>query len=414
MIVKNSLFKPIYTNTDKRYIVLTGGRGSGKSFQMSTFLTELTYEQLQRILFTRWTMKSAEISIIPEFKEKLILLECGAAFNVNKTEIHNRLTKSDILFRGIKTSSGDQTANLKSINGITCWVVDEAEEFVDEEKFDTIDLSIRTKAAQNRVVLIMNPTDKGHWAYKKWFVNNTRIEEVDGYPVEICTHPDVLHLHTTYLDNLGNLSQSFIDNVQKLKISNPKMYGIKVIGQYTDIAEGAIFPKSELKRYKDDKYNYEGAVAYIDVSDEGTDFTCMFVGKIIDFQIHIVDIVFSDANTDTTIPMCAAALKRHNVPYCRVESNSMGAMFSRNLQKLLPSTRCLPANSTTHKHTRIYMDSVFINNYFYFKKDPPAMYEGALNQMGLYTKDGKAKHDDVADTASGLSIFLRAMFKKFL
>ena len=69
----------------------------------------------------------------------------------------------------------------------------------------------------------------------------------------------------------------------------------------------------------------------------------------------------------------------------------------------------MPASSTTNKHTRIYMDSVFILEHFYFKELPDAMYEAALNQMALYTKDGKAKHDDAADAASGLAIFIRGV-----
>ena len=47
------------------------------------------------------------------------------------------------MFRGIKTSSGNQTAKLKSIQGITTFVCDEAEEWTNEEEFDKIMLSIR-------------------------------------------------------------------------------------------------------------------------------------------------------------------------------------------------------------------------------------------------------------------------------
>ena len=41
----------------------------------------------------------------------------------------------------LRTSSGDQTANLKSLQGITTWIIDEAEEMVDEDIFDKIDFS---------------------------------------------------------------------------------------------------------------------------------------------------------------------------------------------------------------------------------------------------------------------------------
>ena len=62
-----------------------------------------------------------------------------------------------VLFRGILTSSGNQTANLKSLQGSTTWVLDEAEEMVKEDIFDKIDFSIRQQGAKNRVIIVMNP-----------------------------------------------------------------------------------------------------------------------------------------------------------------------------------------------------------------------------------------------------------------
>ena len=51
-----------------RYFIITGGRGSGKSFAINTILLLLTYQAGHTILFTRYTLRSAAISIIPEFK----------------------------------------------------------------------------------------------------------------------------------------------------------------------------------------------------------------------------------------------------------------------------------------------------------------------------------------------------------
>ena len=64
-----------------------------------------------RVLFTRYTMVSAHLSIIPEFLEKIALLGYENIFSVNKAEVVNTKNKSDILFRGIKTSAGNQTGS---------------------------------------------------------------------------------------------------------------------------------------------------------------------------------------------------------------------------------------------------------------------------------------------------------------
>lgn len=60
-------------------------------------------------------MSSSEIFVIPEFNEKIELDNTEEHFRVTKNEIVNKYSGSEILFRGIKTSSGKQTAKLKSI-----------------------------------------------------------------------------------------------------------------------------------------------------------------------------------------------------------------------------------------------------------------------------------------------------------
>lgn len=405
---------PVYTKmyeTDRRYILLTGGRGGAKSFEASTFLCLLTYDKLQKILFTRYTMTAAEISIIPEFRAKIENLEVGDAFNVGKSEIKNLTTGNEILFRGIKTSSGVQTANLKSIAGISCWCNDESEELVDEDTFDTIDLSVRTKGVQNRVILILNPSDKTHWIYKKWIDGHNRIEYIDGYPVEISTHPDVLHIHTTYLDNLKNLDESFIKIAQRMKEENPVLYGYKMMGQWREANEGAIFPKNKLRIYEELPKQFDKIVAYIDTADEGDDFLSMPIAGIKGTKIYILDIVFSNANTDVTLPLCVSSILKYKVSHVRCEANNMGAMFKRNLEKELHHKGIWigGATSTSNKFARIYNDAMFILDCFTFPMNRTAQQEAALTQLAEFTRDGKAKHDDVADSLSGLAIFIRGL-----
>ena len=111
-------------------------------------------------------MVSANISIIPEFLEKAENDGTQKYFRSTRSNVTNKMTGSTVMFRGLKTSSGNQTAKLKSIHGITTFVVDEAEEWVSEREFETIMLSIRQKGIQNRIIIVMNPTDNNHWVYK--------------------------------------------------------------------------------------------------------------------------------------------------------------------------------------------------------------------------------------------------------
>lgn len=249
MIVPQEIYHPLYEDKEKFIILITGGRGSGKSFNASTFIERLTFEMtpvekiVHQILYTRYTMVSAGMSIIPEMMEKIDLDGTTKYFKTTKTDIVNKMTKSRIMFRGIKTSSGNQTAKLKSIQGITTFVCDEAEEWTSEDEFDKIMLSIRKKGIQNRIIIIMNPCDSNHFIYKKYIEKTHKLVEIDGVQVQVSTHPNVLHIHTTYFDNLENLSPEFLREVQEMKEKNPEKYAHVVIGRWADVAEGAVFKK---------------------------------------------------------------------------------------------------------------------------------------------------------------------------
>lgn len=248
MIKQIESYKKLY-NTDKRYIIVTGGRNSAKSFHVSLFNILLTYEIGQNILFTRYTMSSAGKSIIPELTDKIEALQCKDAFYITQNEITNVLTDSKIMFSGIKTSSGNQTANLKSLHDMTTWVLDEAEEMVNEAEFDKIDLSIRSKKQQNRVIQVLNPTTKEHWIWKRWFENSHKYIDIDGYKIPVSTHPEVCHIHTTYLDNIENIPADYLRQIELIKKNNPEKYKHVILGGWLDKAEGVIIDNWEDGNY---------------------------------------------------------------------------------------------------------------------------------------------------------------------
>ena len=190
-------------------------------------------------------MRAAGISIIPEFIEKLELLNVQDQFKITRDEIINKGNGSKIIFRGIKTSSGDQTANLKSLTGITTWVMDEAEELNDENIFDKIDLSVRNKVQDNRIILILNPTTKEHFIYQRWF--ESRGVEAGSNT----TKGDTTYIHSTYLDNIENLSESYINQIETMKIRRPERYKHTIEGAWLNKAEGVIYNNWKLGAFKE-------------------------------------------------------------------------------------------------------------------------------------------------------------------
>jgi phage terminase large subunit len=232
-------YQPLFVQRPAwRYAFLSGGRGSGKSFHVALALLNQTYERGHVILYTRYTMVAANLSIIPEFRDKLERLGREGDFDITASEIVNRLTGSRILFRGIQTSSGNQTARLKSIQGVTTWVLDEAEELVDANTFDTIDLSIRHKTLPNRVILIINPSVKSHFLYER-FVQTKRT--------------NTLYIHTTYKENAHNLSTSFLAIAEETRRSNPTRYAHIFGGAWIDEVAGLLWTRGEIVRARVDE-----------------------------------------------------------------------------------------------------------------------------------------------------------------
>ena len=247
----NRKYIPLWSSPS-RYFVVTGGRGSGKSYGVAIFLLNLTYEEGHKVLFSRYTMISAQTSIIPEFIEKIDMMGVADQFRITKDEIINLTTGSSIIFKGIKTSSGNQTAALKSLNGVTTFVLDEAEELVEEDVFDKIDFSVRSQLKQNRCVLILNPTTKEHWIYQRFFQNRGIPDGYNG------ADNDITFIHTDYRDNKENLSKSFLEQVYDMKARRPDKYVHQILGGWLAKAEGTIIRNWKVGDYIDTEHSCFG------------------------------------------------------------------------------------------------------------------------------------------------------------
>ncbi len=167
--------------------------------------------------------------------------------------------------------------------------------------------------------------------------------------------------------------------------------------------------RSEFEPYKD---RIVGSIGYVDVADMGADYTASAILAVADNKLFVVDYVFNKANTDITLPQVANVLNKWGSTYCRVESNSMGAMFSRYLQKEV-KTKILPVHNTTNKVTRIIMQSVWIQEKIIFVVDERPECQQFIQNVLSFSKEGKNKNDDAPDCMAGLAIFAQSMFRQF-
>lgn len=217
-------------------IIMTGGRYSVKSFAKSLAEVVWCSDYNYNILSTRYTNTSLEDSVIPDTKEKIEILNLDDEFHVVKNRAIHEPSGSKIVFKGIKTGSKSQTANLKSLKDFTAWWVEEAEEHDSFKDWETSYLSIRDHTKQVVSGLVLNPASKEHWVYKEFFENRGVQGGFNGIKDE------VLYIHTTYKD----CPREFIpDNIynyfERLKLTNPVKYNHIVLGGWLDAAEGVVF-----------------------------------------------------------------------------------------------------------------------------------------------------------------------------
>lgn len=268
-LVLSEKYQPLFEILTGEYpeidtVVITGGRNSQKSFAVGTWSCVGAKDLAYNILYTRYTLTAAEHSIIPEFQEKIDILNAHTSFNVNKDRIDG-VNGSKIIFKGIKTSSGNQTAALKSLKGFNVFVLEEAEEMPDFDSWDKIKKSIRSNTKQNINILILNPTTKTHWIYTEFFEDKGVSEGWNGIK------DNVMYIHSTYLDMdrsliADNLWVDFEDKrmaYEKWMQLHPserehsplrkkaKYYKHVIMGGWLEKSEGVIFENWEIGEFKE-------------------------------------------------------------------------------------------------------------------------------------------------------------------
>lgn len=377
-------YQPLfYEEPQNRYFLITGGRGSGKSWTLSLFLLNLTYEEGHVILFTRWTLTSAFISIIPEFIDKIDLMNKAEDFEITQSEIINKATGSKILFRGIKTSQGTATANLKSIAGVTTFILDESEELMDEDVFDRIDLSIRAVNKPNRVILVMNPSYKSHWIYNR-FVK---------YPRE-----DTSYIHTTYLDNQNNLSPSFVAQAERTRTENIHRYNHLFLGHWLEDAEGMLWNRQIIERLRmANPPQLERIVVSVDPAASAnldSDETGIVVaGKDSKGNGYVLEDLSGKYSPSQWAAVAVKAFERWNADCIVAEKNMGGDMVESVLRSQNTNARIKLVNATKGKYVRaepIY--SLYEQNKIYHIGQFPIL----ENQMITFDPD-KGKSPDRVD-----------------
>ncbi len=394
----NEKFKPLW-ETKCFITVVTGGRGAAKSFAVGNFVENLSFQKGHKILFTRYALYTTSDSIIPEFEEKIDLNGHDKHFYITKSDVINKSSGTEILFRGIKTSSGNQTAKLKSIQGLSCVIFEEAEEITEEDTFNVIMQSVRQKGVQNKIILVLNPKSKDHWIYKRFF-------EMPGVDPEFNGEKDgVCYIKTNYLENIDNLSDEFIAEANKCKEFTPELYRYDYMGEWVLSIEGAFLPYDRLKRYT--TLNEEGTnLMMIDTADEGTDHYAGLIGKLVGNKFYVTDAIFNLVNLFANEEVVKERVETHKIDKGYVETNSFGSHHLGDIRRQNENTPFTGILAKANKLGRIVAQLGWILEFMYWPEQPNDELSQFMRQMCSVTSESKDE-DDAADCTASLAVMIR-------
>ena len=244
-------YAPLFNRPDgvDTYII-TGGRFSQKTFATSLSALTAVLQKGHRIMYSRFTNASLKDSVYAEVEDRIEMMQLQGSFDMQQNRIESKVNKGKIVFKGLKVGSGQQTASLKGLSDFSMLILDEAEEMIDEAIFDKISLSIRGNGVHsdepNVKVLILNPTTKEHFIYKKYFQAKGISEGFNG------VHENVCYIHTSYYDCLEFVPEETLKYFEDMKQDNPDKYNHVILGGWLSKAEGIVYTNWEFGQFNPD------------------------------------------------------------------------------------------------------------------------------------------------------------------
>jgi phage terminase large subunit len=238
-IEANKIYRPLW-QTKKRYVILMGGRGAGRSFETSQkIVADLVQTKRPfRAAIMRAVHSDIRHSIWQELTDRVRDWDIASALRVADSTMEMECGTNSVHAHGFRKSSSDRTAKLKSLAAYTDAFIEEAEE-IGEDEFRQLDDSLRTDGS--KIYLLLNTPSKSHWIIKRWF-NVTRDDATGFY--EVTLKPEAAHevefIHSSHLDN-PYLPQAVHDRYEGYRWLKSAYYWQMIRGLCPEVVMGRIY-----------------------------------------------------------------------------------------------------------------------------------------------------------------------------
>lgn len=243
-------YRPLYELKDDIWLIINlGGRGGGKSYEVSKFGAIMSLQFSKRVVVLRDQQSTIEQSILDEIKNRYneINEKSGNFYNkyfdFQARSLKNKQTGKDVIFtKGFQTSNVNQKANLKSISDVDIAIIEEFEDIRDEQKFNTFADSVRKEGSV--IIINLNTPDINHWLLKRFYVLEDT--EYTGYFRAVPRNTlGVLYTFTTFLDN-PHLSKKTVEKYRSYGDLNSDLYNLDyycnaILGLVSEGKKGRIY-----------------------------------------------------------------------------------------------------------------------------------------------------------------------------
>lgn len=227
-IQANASFKEV-NRSQKRYIVMKGSAGSGKSYDTAqNYILRLMQDKGRNLVAMRKSDITNRDSTFAELTGAIYRMFGDKAdlywkINTSPLQLTCKANGNKIIFRGMNDEK--QREKLKSItfqNGkLTDVWLEEATEFTQAD-VEIIDDRLRGELPEGQfyqIRLTFNPVNKNHWIKKVFFD---------------MSDPNVLTHHSTFLNNRF-IDEAYRARMERRKLVDPEGYRIYGLGEWGEI-----------------------------------------------------------------------------------------------------------------------------------------------------------------------------------
>lgn len=232
----NEHFVDFMSDWEHRFYMLVGGYGSSKSYHVALKIIIKCLREKRKVLVIREvyeTIRESCFSLFEEIAEDLHLTDESKGKPVMKfiqSPMKIRFSNgSQIIFKGM-----DKPAKLKSINGVSIIWIEEPTELKYSGYKELLGRA-RHPYLSIHFLLSENPVGKDNWTYKQFFADeeNDRLilDDEELYAQRIIRTSSTYYHHSTVDDNKF-LPQSYIDQLDEMKLYDPDLHRIARLGHF--------------------------------------------------------------------------------------------------------------------------------------------------------------------------------------